>query len=137
MKQQKLRFRVLTLLVVGMLIAASAYGGYSVTSYGSRWVSSTRNTRYRSAKSSVTPGDIIDRNGVVVALLALDRAGRLNGAAVKQKLLGQRGLARVGVRNDGKCAATIDLGRKLLLVHKGRPFQSPEGKILIQVYILP
>jgi len=67
MKQQKLRFRILTLLLIAMLTAASAYGAYSVSTYGSRWVSSARNTRYRSAKSSVIPGDIIDRNGVVVA----------------------------------------------------------------------
>ncbi len=67
MKQQKLRFRVLTLVVVGLLVCASVYGVYSVSTYGRRWVSSTRNTRYRSAKSSVTPGDIVDRNGVVIA----------------------------------------------------------------------
>ncbi len=67
MKQQKLRFKVLVLLVVGLLITASAYGVYSVSTYGNRWVSSTRNTRYRSAKSSVTPGDIVDRKGVTVA----------------------------------------------------------------------
>ncbi len=67
MKQQKLRFRVLALIVIALLSVAAGYGVYSVQTYGSRWVSSTRNTRYRSAKSSVIPGDIIDRNGVVVA----------------------------------------------------------------------
>ena len=67
MKQQKLRFRVLTLVVIGLLVTAGVYGVYSVSAYGSRWVSSVRNTRYRSAKSSVIPGDIVDRNGVVVA----------------------------------------------------------------------
>ncbi|MBR3874683.1 MAG: penicillin-binding protein 2 [Clostridia bacterium] len=67
MKQLKLRFRVLTLLVIGLLFVAGAYGVYSVSAYGNRWVSSTRNTRYRSAKRSVSPGDIIDRNGVTVA----------------------------------------------------------------------
>ena len=67
MKQQKLRFRVLTLLVIGLLAVAGVYGVYSVSTYGNRWVSSARNTRYRSAKSSVIPGDIVDRNGVVVA----------------------------------------------------------------------
>ena len=67
MKQQRLRFRILTLLVIGLLAVSGAYGAYSVSAYGSRWVSSTRNTRFRSAKSSVTPGDIIDRNGVVLA----------------------------------------------------------------------
>lgn len=67
MKQQKLRFRVLTLITIALLIISGAYGVYSVSAYGSRWVSSARNTRYRSAKSSVIPGDILDRNGVVVA----------------------------------------------------------------------
>ncbi len=67
MKQQRLRFRILTALVIGLLLVAAGYGVYSVTAYGSRWVSSTRNARYRSAKSNVIPGDILDRNGVVVA----------------------------------------------------------------------
>ena len=67
MKQQKHRFRILTLLLIAMLAAASGYGAYSVSTYGSRWVSSSRNTRYRSAKSSVIPGNIIDRSGVTVA----------------------------------------------------------------------
>ncbi len=67
MKQQRLRFRLLTLLVIGLLAVSGVYGVYSVSTYGNRWVSSTRNTRYRSAKSSVIPGDILDRAGVVVA----------------------------------------------------------------------
>jgi len=67
MKQQKLRFRFLTLITIGLLVVAGVYGVYSVSAYGSRWVSSARNTRYRSAKSSVTPGDILDRNGVTLA----------------------------------------------------------------------
>lgn len=67
MKQQKIRFRILALIVIALLSVAAGYGVYSVQAYGSRWVSSTRNARYRSAKSSVIPGDIIDRNGIVVA----------------------------------------------------------------------
>ena len=67
MKQQRMRFRVLTAFVLLLLLSAGAYGVYSVSAYGSRWVSSARNTRYRNAKSTVTPGDIIDRNGVVLA----------------------------------------------------------------------
>ena len=67
MKQQRLRFRLLTFLTIAMLAAAGVYGVYSVSAYGNRWVSSARNTRYRSAKSSVIPGDIRDRNDVVVA----------------------------------------------------------------------
>ncbi len=67
MKQQRLRFRLLTLFTIALLLTAAGYGVYSVSSYGSRWVSSARNTRYRSAKSSVIPGDIYDRNGVTIA----------------------------------------------------------------------
>lgn len=67
MKQQRMRFRFLTLLTILLLLLAAGYGVYSVSSYGSRWVSSARNTRYRSAKSSVIPGDIYDRNGVKIA----------------------------------------------------------------------
>lgn len=67
MKQQRLRFRLLTFLTIAMLLTAGTYGVYSVSTYGNRWVSSARNTRYRSAKSSVIPGDILDRSGVVVA----------------------------------------------------------------------
>lgn len=67
MKQQRLRFRLLTLFTIALLLTAAGYGVYSVSSYGSRWVSSARNTRYRNAKSSVIPGDIYDRNGVTIA----------------------------------------------------------------------
>lgn len=74
MKQQRLRFRLLTLLVIGLLAISGVYGVYSVSTYGNRWVSSTRNTRYRSAKSGVIPGDILDRGGVVVA--TTDENGR-------------------------------------------------------------
>ncbi len=67
MKQLRIRFRLLTLIVIGLLIVASAYGVFSVSSYGSRWFSSAKNTRYQSAKHSVIKGDIIDRKGVVLA----------------------------------------------------------------------
>ena len=38
-----------------------------MSTYGSRWFSNARNTRYQSAKRAVIAGDIIDRNGVVLA----------------------------------------------------------------------
>lgn len=67
MKQQRMRFRILTFVVIGLLGVAAAYGVYSVSMYGSRWFSSARNTRYRSAKRTVIQGDIVDRNGVILA----------------------------------------------------------------------
>ena len=39
-------------------------------------------------------------------LASLDRAGELDRAAEQQQLLGERGLAGVGVGNDGEGAAT-------------------------------
>ena len=67
MKLLRNRFRLLTLVVIGLLLVAGLYGVYSVTMYGSRWFSNSKNTRYQSAKSAVMAGDIIDRNGVVLA----------------------------------------------------------------------
>ncbi|MEG0740822.1 MAG: penicillin-binding transpeptidase domain-containing protein [Clostridia bacterium] len=67
MKQQRFRFRVLTLIMIGLLGVAGIYGVYSVSTYGSRWSSSARNTRYQNAKNSVTPGNIWDRSGVLLA----------------------------------------------------------------------
>ena len=67
MKQQRVRFWVMALLLIALLAVAGAYGIYSVSTYGSRWFGSSHNTRYRAAKKTVIPGDIIDRNGVVLA----------------------------------------------------------------------
>ena len=67
MKQLRTRFRLLTLLVIGLLLVAGLYGVYSVTLYGSRWFSNSKNTRYQTAKRTVIAGDILDRNSVVLA----------------------------------------------------------------------
>ena len=67
MKQMKIRFRLLTMIVIALLAVAGVYGMYSVSTYGSRWFSSAKNTRYRNAKKTVVKGDIIDRFGVVLA----------------------------------------------------------------------
>lgn len=72
MKQLRTRFRLLTLMVIGLLFVAGLYGFYSVTLYGSRWFSNSKNTRYQTAKRAVIAGDIIDRNGVVLATTDAD-----------------------------------------------------------------
>ena len=46
-------------------------------------------------------------------LARADGAGHLDRAAVEQQLLGERGLARVGVRDDGEGAAAGDLAAEL------------------------
>ena len=45
---------------------------------------------------------------VARGLAPLDRAGELDRAAVQQQLFGERGLAGVGVRDDGESAAAAD-----------------------------
>lgn len=67
MKQLRFRYRALAVVIIALLGVAGIYGVYSVSTYGSRWFSNARNTRYQSARRTVIPGDIIDRNGVVLA----------------------------------------------------------------------
>lgn len=74
MKQQRFRFLVMAFLLIALLLLAGGYGVYSVSTYGSRWFGSSYNTRYRAAKKTVIPGDILDRNGVVLA--TADEAGK-------------------------------------------------------------
>lgn len=72
MKEQRFRFRVITVIIIALLGISGVYGFYSVSTYGSRWFSSNKNTRYQSAKRTVVPGDIIDRQGVVLATTNAD-----------------------------------------------------------------
>ena len=67
MKQQRFRYRILTLVIIGFLGVAGLYGIYSVSTYGNRWFANANNIRYRAAKSNVIAGNILDRNGVILA----------------------------------------------------------------------
>ena len=67
MKKQRLQFKLLALLMFGLFLLLALYGGYSITTYGNRWFSSARNPRVRAQKEVVIAGDILDRNGVVLA----------------------------------------------------------------------
>ena len=67
MKQQRLKFKILALLLFGMFALLAVYGGYSVITYGNRWFSFSRNPRVRAQKAQVIAGDILDRSGVILA----------------------------------------------------------------------
>jgi len=67
MKQRRFRFKILALILLGMFALLAVYGGYSVNTYGNRWFSFSRNPRIRTQKQNVDAGDILDRNGVVLA----------------------------------------------------------------------
>ena len=53
MKRQRLKFKLLAVLLFAMIALMAAYGAYSVISYGNRWFSSSRNPRVREQKRTV------------------------------------------------------------------------------------
>jgi hypothetical protein len=58
----------------------------------------------------------------------LHRAGQLDGAAEQQQLLGQRGLARVGVGDDREGAALIcHVAQQVALLAEHRDIAAPSG----------
>ena len=67
LKQQRFRFKLIALLLGGLLILAGAYGVRSVTQYGGRWFSYAANPRLALLKSQVLEGDIMDRSGLLLA----------------------------------------------------------------------
>ena len=67
MMQQRLRYKVMAFLLIALLLVAGFYGVHSVSTYGSRWFGSIYNTRYRAARQTVIPGNVLDRNGAVLA----------------------------------------------------------------------
>jgi len=50
--------------------------------------------------------------GALADLVALHGPGRLDGAAVEEEFLRERGLARIRVADDGEGAPLLDLGLK-------------------------
>lgn len=74
MRQKRQRFRIMAALLIALLAVAGAYGVYTVSTYSSRWFGNTGNTRYQEARSTVIPGDVLDRNGVVLA--SSDESGK-------------------------------------------------------------
>ena len=72
MKQQRLRLKILALILFGLFALLAAYGLYSINTYGSRWFAYNRNPRIREQKQNVAAGAILDRTGVVLASTAED-----------------------------------------------------------------
>ena len=46
MKQQRLKFKLLALILFGMFALLAVYGGYSISTYGNRWFASNKNPRF-------------------------------------------------------------------------------------------
>ncbi|MBQ3486174.1 MAG: penicillin-binding protein 2 [Clostridia bacterium] len=67
MKQQRLRFKLLALILFGLFALLAFYGLYSINAYGGRWFAYNRNPRIREQKQNVLAGSIYDRSGVLLA----------------------------------------------------------------------
>lgn len=67
MKQLKKNIRRIAVFLMALFLLMTAYGAYSITTSGNRWFSSSLNTFARQKRSNVIAGDLIDRNGVVLA----------------------------------------------------------------------
>ena len=67
MKKLRKNLRFVTVFLCALFVLLAGYGAYSVTVYGNRWFSSSANTFAHSQKKNVIPGDIQDRNGIVLA----------------------------------------------------------------------
>ncbi len=72
MKGQRLRFKLLALMMFALFALLAVYGGYSVITYGNRWFSSSRNPRVRAQKENVIAGNVYDRGGVLLAFTGED-----------------------------------------------------------------
>lgn len=67
MKQVKNNIRKVCLFLCGLFVLLAVFGGYSITVNGNRWFSSSSNVFVRNKKKDVIPGNILDRNGVLLA----------------------------------------------------------------------
>lgn len=67
MKTQRYRYKIVALLLVALFMLLAAFGIWNVLHYGTRWFTSSHNTRIGAQKSNVIEGSILDRNGTVLA----------------------------------------------------------------------
>lgn len=74
MKRLRRHIRLVAMGMAFLLLTLVGFGAYSVLVQGNRWFSSSANTYLREMKSNAIPGNILDRNGVVLA--ATDQAGK-------------------------------------------------------------
>ena len=73
MKSFRRNIKILGALIAAVFLGVSAWFGTTVYTQGSRWMGSRYNKRIDRAKSQVVMGDILDRNGILLA--ATDQEG--------------------------------------------------------------
>jgi len=87
MKKQRLRIKAAVLLLFMLFALLGFYGIWSVNHYGSRWFSYAGNPRLASLLGSVIKGDILDRNGTVLATTLDGQRKYHENAAVRSALV--------------------------------------------------
>ena len=83
MKQLQKNIRRVAIALCALFALLVVWGVYSLTTYGSRWFASSANTFMRTRKKDVIAGDILDRNGIVLATT-------INGQRIYQNDLNAR-----------------------------------------------
>ncbi|MDR2513616.1 MAG: hypothetical protein LBD02_00195 [Christensenellaceae bacterium] len=81
MNQMQKNIRALTLALLVLFGSLIVYFFYTIPAYSGRWFATPYNTRLRAAKSKVIPGDIFDRNGVLLASTDGDGSRRYKGSS--------------------------------------------------------
>lgn len=99
MKQQRFRFKLIALLLFGMFALLAVFGVYSINTYGNRWFAYARNPRVRAQKQNVIAGDILDRNGVVLATTVDGERVYQSSLAARQAIVHLLGDAQGQVSN--------------------------------------
>ena len=67
MKQIRKNILRIAWALLALFFLLAAYGAYSIATTGNRWFSSSANTYARARRKNVIAGDILDRNGVILA----------------------------------------------------------------------
>ena len=67
MKQLRKNIRRIAFFLCALFVLLAGYGAYSIATSGNRWFSSSLNTFARQKRADVIAGNILDRNGVVLA----------------------------------------------------------------------
>lgn len=87
MKQLRHGMHIVAFILMLMILLPIGYGAYSLIRYGTRWRTSEYNVALRALKNEVTAGDILDRNGITLAMT--DVTQDIDGTLVRTRRYAQ------------------------------------------------
>ncbi|MBE5767521.1 MAG: penicillin-binding protein 2 [Clostridiales bacterium] len=102
MKQTRRNIRRLCLVLCGLFVLLIGYAAFSIMTYGNRWFTSAQNTYARQKKSDVIAGDILDRNGIILAVTAEGKRQYHQDAAVRSAMVHAVGDEKGNVNNGAE-----------------------------------